>query len=110
MIVDEAELECLFLHKDFVVLYRVYLVQRTYEFRLYPNSVQSEKLHNTLGACSWVYNSMVEKIHKEGFQIKVDLNYFLTELKEQDGWLYSYHSKYCTCTVAVHDLKKRVIL
>jgi putative transposase len=55
--------------------------------------VQTEKLHKTLGACRWVYNAMVEKIHKEGFQTRNDLNYFLTELKESEKWLYNHHSK-----------------
>lgn len=36
---------------------------------------------------------MIEKINKEGFQTRNDLNYFLTELKEQESWLYSYYSK-----------------
>ncbi len=36
---------------------------------------------------------MVEKIHNEGFQSRNDFNYFLTELKESEQWLYSYHSK-----------------
>ena len=36
---------------------------------------------------------MVEKIHSEGFQSRNDLNYFLTELKESESWLYSHHSK-----------------
>jgi len=36
---------------------------------------------------------MIEKIRSEGFQTRNDLDYFLTELKEQETWLYSYHSK-----------------
>jgi putative transposase len=36
---------------------------------------------------------MVEKIHREGFQTRNDLNYFLTEIKESEDWLYQYHSK-----------------
>lgn len=36
---------------------------------------------------------MIEKIRKEGFQTRNDLNYFLTELKESEQWLYSHHSK-----------------
>jgi putative transposase len=36
---------------------------------------------------------MVEKIRKEGFQTRNDLNYFLTELKESEQWLYDHHSK-----------------
>ncbi|MBI5146275.1 MAG: transposase [Thaumarchaeota archaeon] len=69
------------------------VVTRTYKFRLYPDHNQYKKLHKTLGACRWVYNQMVEKIHKEGFQSRNDLNYFLTELKESEPWLYSCHSK-----------------
>lgn len=36
---------------------------------------------------------MAEKIHREGFQTRNDLNYFLTELKESEPWLYDHHSK-----------------
>jgi putative transposase len=36
---------------------------------------------------------MIEKINREGFQTRNDLNYFLTELKESENWLYQYHSK-----------------
>jgi len=68
-------------------------LQRTFKFRLYPNSIQTKQLHYTLGACRWVYNKMIEKIRSEGLHTRNDLNYFLTELKEQDRWLYSYHSK-----------------
>jgi len=66
---------------------------RNYKFRLYPNSDQQNKLQNNLAVCRWIYNKMVEKIHKEGFQSRNDLSYFLTELKESEKWLYSYHSK-----------------
>jgi len=68
-------------------------LQRTYKFRLYPSLDQSKKLHNTLSTCRWVYNTMIQKINEEGFQTRNDLNYFLTELKESEDWLYSYHSK-----------------
>jgi putative transposase len=44
---------------------------------------------------------MVEKIHKEGFQSRNDLCYFLTELKESESWLYSHHSKMLQM-VAIH--------
>jgi len=36
---------------------------------------------------------MIEKINKEGFQTRNDLNYFLTELKESEQWLYDHYSK-----------------
>ncbi|MBI5377165.1 MAG: helix-turn-helix domain-containing protein [Thaumarchaeota archaeon] len=68
-------------------------MQRTFKFRLYPNVGQSKKLQNNLAVCRWTYNKMIEKINKEGFQSRNDLNYFLTDLKEQESWLYSYHSK-----------------
>lgn len=69
------------------------MITRTFKFRLYPTHSQHSKLHNTLGACRWVYNNMVSKIHKEGFQSAYDLNYFLTELKEQNPWLCEHHSR-----------------
>jgi putative transposase len=68
-------------------------LQRTYKFRLYPDPNQQKRLYNTLDACRWTYNKMVEKIRKEGFQTRNDLNYFLADLKESEDWLYSYHSK-----------------
>lgn len=66
---------------------------RTFQFRLNPTRSQYTKLNHTLGACRWTYNNMVSKIHKEGFQSACDLGYFLTELKEQNHWLYEHYSK-----------------
>ncbi|MEO9310394.1 MAG: helix-turn-helix domain-containing protein, partial [Nitrososphaera sp.] len=66
---------------------------RTYKFRLYPDHTQYKKLHDTLEACRFVYNKMVDKIRKEGFQSRNDLDYFLAELKESESWLYQYHPK-----------------
>jgi putative transposase len=68
-------------------------LQRTFRFRLYPDHNLQKKLYHTLDACRWTYNKMVEKIHSEGFQTRNDLNYFLTELKESEPWLYQHHSK-----------------
>ncbi|MFN3654023.1 MAG: helix-turn-helix domain-containing protein, partial [Candidatus Nitrosotenuis sp.] len=50
-------------------------MQRTFKFRLYPDHNQQEKLSDTLDTCRWLYNKMVEKIRKEGFQSRNDLNY-----------------------------------
>jgi len=36
---------------------------------------------------------MVETIRENGFTSRNDLNYFLTELKQSERWLYNYHSK-----------------
>ncbi|MFI5416855.1 MAG: RNA-guided endonuclease InsQ/TnpB family protein [Nitrososphaerales archaeon] len=67
-------------------------MQRTYKFRLCPNVEQSKKLQNNLDVCKWVYNKMIEYSKNKSVS-RNDLNYFLTELKEQESWLYSYHSK-----------------
>lgn len=69
------------------------MVTRTFKFRLYPSHNQQEKLFSTLGACRWTYNQMVSKIRTEGRQSMQDLNYFLTDLKEQNPWLFQHHSK-----------------
>lgn len=68
------------------------MVTRNFKFRLYPSQSQWKQLDNTLGVCKWVYNKMIEYM-KGGFIPRNELNYFLTELKEQEPWLYSYHSK-----------------
>lgn len=65
---------------------------RNYKFRLYPNYVQKHKLQNTLSACHWVYNKFVEQAQKS-FLSRNDMNYILTELKQQEPWLYEYYSK-----------------
>ena len=65
---------------------------RNYKFRLYPNDSQEYKLQNNLAVCRWVYNKFVEYAQK-GFVSRNDCNYYLTELKQQESWLYQYHSK-----------------
>jgi len=61
----------------------------TYKFRLYPTDVQEAKLNSTLEACRYVYNYFV----RNDYKTRNDMNYALTELKEQKPWLYDYHSK-----------------
>ena len=65
---------------------------RNYKFRLYPTIEQAKELQNNLDACRWVYNKFVESIQSE-FVSRNDLNYFLTELKQSEPWLYKYHAK-----------------
>ena len=65
---------------------------RNYKFRLYPNDLQEKKLQNNLAVCRWVYNKFVE-YSKNGFVSRNDCNYYLIELKQQEPWLYNYHSK-----------------
>jgi len=61
----------------------------TYKFRLYPTIAQEEKLLSTLEACRYVYNYFIHNDYKT----RNDMNYALTELKEQKSWLNNYHSK-----------------
>ena len=68
------------------------ILTRNYKFRLYPNDVQEKKLQNNLSVCRWVYNKFVEYA-KNGFVSRNDCNYYLTELKQSEPWLYNYHSK-----------------
>ncbi len=61
----------------------------TYKFKLYPTIAQEKKLLSTLEACRYVYNYFV----RNGYKTRNDMNYALTELKEQKPWLNNYHSK-----------------
>jgi len=61
----------------------------TYKFRLYPTQRQERVLNSTLEACRYVYNYFV----RNGYKARNDMNYALTELKEQKFWLYDYNSK-----------------
>ncbi len=65
---------------------------RNYKFRLYPNDLQRAKLQNNLAVCRWVYNKFVD-FAKDRFISRNDCNYYLTELKQSEDWLYQYHSK-----------------
>jgi putative transposase len=60
-----------------------------YRFRLYPTKEQELALEQTLDGCRWVYNYFLS-IPKMS---EYDMNYALTELKEQHPWLRNYHSK-----------------
>lgn len=60
-----------------------------YKFRLYPTKEQEERLVDTLEANRVVYNYFV----LNNFKSRNDMNYALTELKEQQPTLRNYHSK-----------------
>jgi putative transposase len=54
---------------------------------------------------------MVDKIRKEGFLSAYDLNYFLTELKEQNPWLYEHHSKMLQMvSTQIHSAEKALVV
>ncbi len=42
-----------------------------------------------MDGCRWVYNYFIST----GLSSKYEMGYALTELKEQEAWLYNYHSK-----------------
>ena len=68
------------------------MIIRNYKFCLYPNPQQQKKLQNNLAVCRWVYNRFVEYT-QDKFVARNDLNYMLVELKQEESWLYNYHSK-----------------
>jgi len=82
---------------------------RNYKFRLYPNDSQRVKLQNNLAVCRWVYNKFVE-YSKNGFVSRNDCNYYLTELKQSEDWLYQYHSKMLqTVSTQIDSAQKALI-
>lgn len=64
-------------------------LKRNYKFRLYPNQQQEEILVNNINVCRWVYNKFIEY----GDASKFNLDQYLTELKEQEPWLYNHNAK-----------------
>jgi putative transposase len=62
---------------------------RNYRFRLYPTDQQETRLVETLDGCRWLYNYFLMLPPMSEY----DMNYTLTELKEQKPWLRNYHSK-----------------
>jgi putative transposase len=65
---------------------------KNYKLRLYPTKQQEIILMNNLNVCKWVYNKFVEQAQKS-FISRNEMCYILTELKQQEPWLYNYHSK-----------------
>lgn len=73
---------------DKQVLYKMRKI-RNYQFRLYPNSVIKARLDANLEASRWLYNYLLSK----NIQSKEDMQFALTDLKENEPWLKLYHSK-----------------
>ncbi|GFN39728.1 MAG: transposase [Marine Group I thaumarchaeote] len=82
---------------------------RNYKFRLYPNDSQEKRLQNNLAVCRWVYNKFVEYA-QNGFVSRNDCNYYLTELKQQEPWLYEYHSKILQAVSAQIDGAQKALI
>ena len=65
---------------------------RNYKFRLCPTVSQEDVLVNNINVCRWVYNKFIDYT-KKGTVSQYDLQDYLIELKQQESWLYNYHSK-----------------
>ncbi len=85
------------------------MITRNYRFRLYPNDTQEKKLQNNLAVCRWVYNKLVD-FGRNGFVSRNDCNYFLTELKQQEPWLYQYHSKMLQSVSSQIDAAQKALI
>ncbi|MGI0019951.1 MAG: RNA-guided endonuclease InsQ/TnpB family protein [Nitrososphaera sp.] len=62
---------------------------RNYRFRLYPTDHQERKLIVSLETSRWVYNYF---LNHPTMSLQ-DMQFALTELKEEEPWLQNFHSK-----------------
>ncbi len=87
------------------VLYKMRNI-RNHKFRLYPNNIIEARLDATLEASRWLYNYLVSKnIHS-----KEDMQFTLTDLKENESWLKLYHSKMLQMIPhRIHHARKSII-
>jgi putative transposase len=77
---------------------------RNYKFRLYPTREQELALEQTLDGCRWVYNYFLDK------EMDVyDMQFALTELKEQEPFLRNYHSKMLQMVVHQIDAANKAL-
>lgn len=76
---------------------------RNFRFRLYPTKQQEQGLQNALSTSRWLYNYFISKdIHSIQ-----DMQFALTELKEHEPWLRSYHSKMLQMVVHKIDASRK---
>ncbi len=62
-----------------------------------------------MAVCRWVYNKFVEYT-QNGFVSRNDCNYYLTELKQSEDWLYNYHSKMLQAVSAQIDGAQKALI
>jgi len=75
-----------------------------YKFRLYPTLEQEKQLAETLDGCGWLYNYFYRSTMS-----KEDMQFALTELKEQHTWLRNYHSKMLQMVVHRLDAARKAL-
>ncbi|MGH9992400.1 MAG: RNA-guided endonuclease InsQ/TnpB family protein [Nitrososphaera sp.] len=78
---------------------------RNYKYRLYPTALQEGRLSETLNASRWLYNYFLN----QNIESKEDMQFALTELKEQEGWLRNYHSKMLQMVVHKIDASRKAL-
>lgn len=71
---------------------RLYKMNYTYKFRIYPNETQKQLIEKTFGCCRFVYNYFLDKRIKVYEETKETLNFYscckqLTSLKKELPWL-----------------------
>ncbi|MBI3842739.1 MAG: IS200/IS605 family element transposase accessory protein TnpB [Thaumarchaeota archaeon] len=77
----------------------------TIKCRIYPTIQQESKLLRTLDTCRWLYNYFLDK----NIQSREDMQFILTELKEQEPWLTQFHSKMLQMVLHKIDSSRRAL-
>jgi len=67
-------------------------VEKSYKFRIYPNSTQAQQIQRTFGCCRFVYNHFLAERQEKYTTDKTTLNYnacsaSMTGMKKELGWL-----------------------
>ena len=84
-------------------------MEKTYKYRIYPNTEQKEFLAKQLGCCRFVYNYLLERSENEYKESKKSFNYYdskkqLPLLKKEYPWLKDVNSQ--SLQASVTNLKK----
>lgn len=78
---------------------------RNYKFRLYPTDHQEQKLVASLETSRWVYNYF---LNHQNMSLQ-DMQFALTELKEEESWLQDFHSKMLQMVVHKIDGSRKAL-
>lgn len=67
-------------------------MEKSYKFRIYPNSTQAQQIQRTFGCCRFVYNHFLAKRKEKYAEDKTTLNYnacsaLMTGMKKEIEWL-----------------------
>ncbi len=67
-------------------------MEKSYKFRIYPNSTQTQQIQRTFGSCRYVYNHFLAKKREQYAEDKTTLSYnacsaLMTSMKKEIEWL-----------------------